>query len=62
MNREPVLTTATVVTLVTAIVTLVAAFGVDVSDKQAAAIVGVVTALGTIVGAIYARSKVTPVP
>lgn len=60
MNSEPVLTAASVAALVTAVVALLKAFGVPISDDQAIALVGVVGPVATIAAALFARSKVTP--
>lgn len=53
IRREPVL----VSTLVGAILALLVAFGVDISDEQKTAIIGVIVA----VSALVARQQVTPV-
>jgi hypothetical protein len=53
IRNEPVLVTA----FVTALIALFVAFGLDLSDTQTAAILGVVGA----VLALVARSRVTPV-
>jgi hypothetical protein len=53
IKAEPVLVT----TFVGAVLTLLVAFGVPVSDELAGAIIGVIVS----VLAIFARSKVTPV-
>lgn len=62
MNREPVLTTAAVAAVITALVALLKSFGVPISDDMAIALVGVVGAAGPMVAAFVARGKVTPVP
>lgn len=52
LRDEPVLVT----TLVAAVIALLVAFNVPVSDEQSAAIIGVIIA----VSALVARSKVVP--
>lgn len=56
IRREP----AAVVGLVVAGLALVVAFGIPISTDQKAAIVGVVTAILSILGAGVTRSQVTP--
>ncbi len=53
ISNEPVLVT----TLIGAVIALLVAFGLNVTDDQKVAIIGVVAA----VLALFARSKVTPV-
>lgn len=61
MTREPVALTGAIVALITAGVSLLTAFGLDVSPEQTAAIIGVVVGVSGLVGAFLARRKVTPV-
>lgn len=61
MNREPVITAASIAAVVTAIAALLKSFGVPISDEQAAAIVAVVGVVAPLVAAVIARGKVTPV-
>lgn len=61
MNREPVLTAASIAAGLTAIVALLKSFGVPISDDQAVALTGVVGVFAPIVLALVARNKVTPV-
>jgi uncharacterized membrane protein len=59
--KEPVaITTAIMATLQTALMLLVS-FGVDLSEEQTAAIIASGSAVLMLVGAIYMRSRVTPV-
>jgi hypothetical protein len=46
--------------LVTAVIILLVAFGVPITDDQKVAILGVVSAVLVIVGAFITRSQVTP--
>lgn len=59
-KREPVLTAA-VTTAVLAVIGVLVAFGVNVSDTQTKAIVGLIVAVLPIVAGFVARSKVSPV-
>lgn len=61
MRSEPVITTATITAAVAALLGLLVAFGVDLSDDQQKAILGVIAAVGPLVAAYFARSRVTPV-
>ena len=54
IKNEPVLLTA----LVGSLLALLVAFGVDLTEEQTAAVIGVITAAS----ALVARSKVTPAP
>lgn len=58
-NTEPVIT-ALFVNLTVAVLAVLVSFGVDLSAEQRAAIVGLVTAVCSVVTAIWARGKVTP--
>lgn len=60
MTREPLLTTGTVAALVAAVVTLVVAFGADLTETQTAAILGVAAVLAPMLVGLVARSRVTP--
>lgn len=60
MNREPLLTTAGIAAIVSAIVALLVAFGLDLSEGQTAAILGVVSVLAPLIVGLLARRKVTP--
>lgn len=61
MNREPVITTASIAAVIVAIVALLKSFGVPISDEQATALVGAVGVVAPLVAAFVARRKVTPV-
>lgn len=61
MKNEPVITAATVAAVITAILALLKAFGVPISDDQAVALVGVVGPVATLIAAVIARGRVTPV-
>lgn len=61
MSNEPVLAAGTAAGLVGAVLTLLVAFGVHVTEDQQKAILAVVVLVVPIVAAIIARSKVTPV-
>lgn len=61
--NEPVINSATVQALVTAILGFLVAFGIGLTPDQQAAVLGVTVAICGIIfgGAAVARSKVTPV-
>lgn len=59
-SREPLVTVGGIVALVSAVVALVVAFGVDLSEGQIEAILGLVAVLAPIIVALLARGKVTP--
>lgn len=61
MNREPALTVGTVTAAVTAVLALLVAFGLDLTDDQRNAILGVVAVLAPLVATVVTRGKVTPV-
>ena len=60
MRKEPAITVGTVSAAVAAVLTLLVAFGIDVTEEQQTAILGVVAALGPIVTGLLIRRKVTP--
>ncbi len=60
MTSEPLLTTGTATAIVAAIVTLVVAFGADLTETQTAAILGVAAVLAPLLVGLVARSRVTP--
>lgn len=62
MQNEPVMTGATVLAAVGAVLTLLIAFGVDISTDQRAAIIGLVTVVAPVLVGWIVRSKVTPAP
>lgn len=61
MRREPLITVATITAAVTAVLGLLVASGVDVSDDLQKAILGVVAVAAPLVVGFLARPKVTPV-
>lgn len=61
MSNEPAITIASVTALVAALISLLVAFGVDISTDQKAAILSVVTVGAPIVAGLLIRRKVTPV-
>lgn len=62
MNREPAAIIGSITAAASAIIALVVAFGLDLSDEQTAAILGVVAVVAPIVAGFVTRGKVTPVP
>ena len=58
IRREPALVTG----LVLALIGVVSAFGLHISDDQKAAVVALVGSVLAIVGAVQVRSQVTPTP
>lgn len=62
MTKEPVMTAATIVSVVGAVVALLIAFGVDLSQQQQAAIVGLTNVVAPLVAAAVVRAKVSPTP
>jgi hypothetical protein len=60
-SREPAVVIGTVTSVVTAVLALVVAFGLELTDDQRNAILGVVGAAAPIVAALLVRPKVTPV-
>lgn len=61
MTNEPALTIGGIVAAVTAVLTLLVAFGVTLTQEQTAAILGVVGAVGSLVQAWLTRRTVEPV-
>ena len=61
MSREPLLTKATWVALVTAVIAVAVAFGLPLTDEQQKALIGLAGVLAPIAAAVWARSQVTPV-
>lgn len=61
-TSEPVITVATITAAVSAIIALLVAFGLDLSDDQRNAILGVVAVVAPIIAGALARGYVTPVP
>lgn len=62
MNTEtrPVFTSTTIVAVVTAVIALFVAFGVELSNEQTAAILGMVGVFAPIIVGIYSSQKTTP--
>jgi len=60
MNKEPLLTVASVTAFTVAAIALLVSFGIPVSDAQSQAILGVVAVVAPLVVAGVARGKVTP--
>lgn len=60
MNREPLITVASLTALVAALVALLVAFGLKVTEDQTAAVLGLVAVVAPLVVGFVARSKVTP--
>lgn len=58
--REPLITVATVTAAVTAILALLTAFGIPLSEQQQTAILGVVAVAAPLAVGLLARSQVTP--
>lgn len=61
MNREPVLTVASITSLVAAVIALLVAFGLPLTNDQQNAILGVVALASPLVVAAFSRPKVTPI-
>lgn len=61
MNREPLVTVATLTALVSGVVGLLVAFGVNLTSDQEKAILGITAVVAPLVVAAFARRKVTPV-
>ena len=61
MKNEPALKVATYTAIVTAVLALLTSFGLNLSDEQTAAILGVVAVLAPIVAGFITRRHVTPV-
>lgn len=61
MTREPLLTVGGIVAAVTALLACLVAFGLDLTDDQQAAVIGVAGVVAPILVAVLTRPKVTPV-
>ena len=61
MKREPAITVGTVSAAVAAVLTLLVAFGLDITEEQQTAILGVVATIGPLVAGLLIRRRVTPV-
>lgn len=60
MANEPAVMIGLVTAIVSAALAALVAFGITVTQAQAAALVGLVAAVGSLVQAIWTRGKVTP--
>lgn len=60
MSKEPVITIGSISAGVGAIIALVVAFGVPLTEDQQIAILGVVAAVGPIVATVITRRFVSP--
>ncbi|GAA1110404.1 hypothetical protein [Nesterenkonia jeotgali] len=58
-KKEPVALSAAIVALVAAVGPVLMAFGLEITDEQNAAVMGLVTAVVAVATGLYARSKVT---
>lgn len=61
MDREPIVTVATITGIVSAVIALLVAFGVSFNEQQTTAIMGIVGVLAPFVVAFIARQWTTPV-
>lgn len=61
MENEPVVTIASITAGAAALVALLVAFGLPVSEDQEKAMLGVVAVLAPIVASYFQRKRVTPV-
>src|SRR5699024_10918723 len=61
MKREPAITVGTVSAAVAAVLTLLVAFGLDITEEQQTAILGVVATIGPLVAGLLIHRRVTPV-
>jgi hypothetical protein len=60
MDREPLITRAGITAAAAAVVAVLVAFGLDLTDDQQRAILGVVAVAAPLVVAVVTRHKVTP--
>lgn len=58
---EPVITGALIQSFVTSVLTLIVAFGVDLTKEQTTAIVGITAVVAPVIVAMWQRHKVVPV-
>jgi hypothetical protein len=59
-KKEPALKVGTYTAIVSALLTVAASFGLNLTAQQTTAILGAVAVLAPIVAAVITRSKVTP--
>ena len=60
MKREPLITVGTITGIAAAIVALVVAFGIDLTDGQQTAILGAASVVAPLIVAAVCRPRVTP--
>lgn len=60
MNREPVVTVASITAAIAAALTLVVSFGLPLTDEQQNAILGIAAVTAPMVAAYFQRKRVTP--
>jgi len=58
MKREPTISIGAISAAVAAVLTLITAFGVELTEEQTTAILGVIAAVGPIVTSLVIRRKV----
>jgi hypothetical protein len=61
MNQEPVWTIAGITSVAVALLSLIAAFGIPITEEQEVAVIGFVGTVAPLVLAYFARKRVTPV-
>lgn len=61
MKSEPVVTVASITAAVAALIGVLVAFGVPLTDDQQKALLALVAVVAPLVAAVIARRKVTPV-
>lgn len=59
-QREPAVVIGTVTAAVASVLALLVAFGVELTQDQQVAVLGVVAGVGPLVAAVLTRRKVTP--
>jgi hypothetical protein len=62
MTNEPAVTIGAITTAVAAVIALVVAFGVEITEDQSIAILAAIATIGPIVAAYLTRARVTPWP
>lgn len=58
--NEPIVIINSVMTVIQAVIVMLVAFGLDISEEQKGSIIAVSVAIGGIITALYGRSQVTP--
>ena len=61
MDREPLITRASLVALITAVIAVAVAFGLPLTPDQQKALIALAGVLSPIAAAVWARGQVTPV-